>query len=296
MMSDGEKLTQEVTDRAIYFLIPWTRIFLPSLKNFEKFRDRNREFYKETVDEHKRTYQDGTVRDFIDAYLAEMYAQKGNPQSMFYGDKAERQLHVTLGDLHFAGSDTTSTTLTWSVLYLSKFKHVQEKMQKEISAVTGDSRQVSITDRPNMPYTLAVMDEVFRMSSIVPTGVQHRAIAGRDFKDYFIPKDTWIFPNLHYLHYNPKIWGDPKNFRPERFLTADGLKYQKSENLMPFQVGRRQCVGETLARDTYFLFLTNIFQKFSIKLDPNVPEPGLDPKISFILVPQQFSIIVEDRK
>jgi len=125
--------------------------------------------------------------------------------------------------------------------------------------------------------------------------VQHSSTEGKGFKGYFIPKDAWIFPNLHYLHHNPKVWGDPENFRPERFLSADGLKYQKSENLMPFQIGKRQCIGETLARDTLFLFITNIVQKFSLNLDPNMPEPSLEPKINFVLFPQDFSLLLEER-
>jgi len=27
---------------------------------------------------------------------------------------------------------------------------------------------------------------------------------------------------LYSVHYNPEIWGDPENFRPERFLSKDG--------------------------------------------------------------------------
>jgi cytochrome P450 len=47
-----------------------------------------------------------------------------------------------------AGSDTTSTTLDWAFLYLAAFPDVQEKFQKEIEKVTGNSRLVSVTDRP----------------------------------------------------------------------------------------------------------------------------------------------------
>ncbi len=88
-----------------------------------------------------------------------------------------------------------------------------------------------------MPYTNAVMEEAFRMSSIVPNGVQHSAIVGKEFRGHFIKKDTWIYPNLWHLHHNTKTWGDPENFRPERFLSSDGKTFKKSENVMPFQIG-----------------------------------------------------------
>lgn len=47
-----------------------------------------------------------------------------------------------------------------------------------------------------MPYTLAMIDEVLRFSSIVPNGVQHRAIEGKEFQGYYIPKDAWVLPNM----------------------------------------------------------------------------------------------------
>lgn len=54
---------------------------------------------------------------------------------------------VVVGDIMFAGTDTTSMTLQWSLLFLTKFKHCQEKVQKEIEEITGNSRLVTLSDR-----------------------------------------------------------------------------------------------------------------------------------------------------
>ena len=42
--------------------------------------------------------------------------------------------------------------------------------------------------------------------------------------------------NLWSVHMDPKIWGDPENFRPERFITQDGT-FKKDEHLMLFGYG-----------------------------------------------------------
>lgn len=36
---------------------------------------------------------------------------------------------------------------------------------------------------------------------------------------------------------DPEIWGDPENFRPERFISKDGT-FKKDEHLMPFGYGK----------------------------------------------------------
>ncbi|ODN00919.1 Farnesoate epoxidase [Orchesella cincta] len=295
MMSDLQRVLEEMMKNIIVLFVPWTKYILPSIKVFDEVKAKGLQFYIDAVDAHKSTYQEDNLRDFIDAYLKEMKSQSSNPSSMFYGDKAERQLHVLLGDIMFAGNDTTATTISWAILYLTKFRDIQERIQKEIHDVTGDARPVALSDRPKMPYTMAVIEETFRISPVIPTGLQHRAIKGREFRDYFIPEDTWIFANIYHIHHDEKLWTDPKKFKPERFLSEDGTVFKKNSNLLTFSIGRRQCVGETLARDSFFLFLTNIFQRYSITFDPEFPEPSLEPVVGFLLSPQPFTIQIQDR-
>ena len=52
---------------------------------------------------------------------------------------------------------------------------------------------------------------------------------------YRVPKDTRLLVNLYAIHHDPEHWGDPLNFRPERFL--HGGEYQPDKHLIPFSVG-----------------------------------------------------------
>ena len=49
-------------------------------------------------------------------------------------------LKVTLFDLFLAGSETTSTTLTWAVLYMVRYPRVQARVQEELDTVVGTDR------------------------------------------------------------------------------------------------------------------------------------------------------------
>lgn len=146
-----------------------------------------------------------------------------------------------------------------------------------------------------MPYTEAVIIEVLRKSTLLPFGVPHRAIRNQNFRGYSIEKDTIILPHLKYIMNSKDVWGDAENFRPERFLSEDGRKVEKTDDLIPFQAGRRQCPGEALARDTLFLFLSNIFQQFEILPDPENPKPDLEPVLGFVNGPKRFKVFLRLR-
>ena len=137
--------------------------------------------------------------------------------------------------------------------------------------VVGTSRPPSLSDRDQMPYTEAAIHEVMRSRPLLPNGVYHSTVEDVQFHGYNIPKDTMVFYNIFEAHYNSDLWGDPENFRPERFLSKDGTTVERRDGFMPFSTGKRICLGERLARDTLFLFTASFFQVFRVAPDPNGP-------------------------
>lgn len=63
-----------------------------------------------------------------------------------------------------------------------------EKVQAEIDRVIGQSRQPSMDDRTNLPYTDAVIHEIQRIGNIVPLSLPH--VTNRDIQlgGYTVPK------------------------------------------------------------------------------------------------------------
>lgn len=63
-----------------------------------------------------------------------------------------------------------------------------EKVQAEIDRVIGQSRQPTMKDQRNMPYTDAVIHETQRFGNIVPLGFPKMASKDAVLAGHFIPK------------------------------------------------------------------------------------------------------------
>ena len=125
---------------------------------------------QESIDKHRETFDANAPRDFIDMMLIEIENTE-DKNSSFYGQAGLDNLKINLFDLFLAGSETTSTTLTWAALYMVRYPEVQKKVQEELDNVVGVNRSPSMTDKPNLPYTQAVIMEIQRHSNVLPLGV-----------------------------------------------------------------------------------------------------------------------------
>lgn len=94
-----------------------------------------------------------------------------------------------------------------------------------------------ITKFFRLPYLNATIAEVSRLANVGPTSVPHRAIADVTLLGYKIKKDYRLLANLRSVHMDEKHWGDPKEFRPERFLNNKG-EYVEDSWLITFGLGR----------------------------------------------------------
>ncbi|XP_010714364.1 cytochrome P450 2J2-like isoform X2 [Meleagris gallopavo] len=197
-------------------------------------------FVKEKISKHKEDLNPLESRDFIDSYLQEMTKPSGRE---FHEDNL---VACTL-DLLFAGTETTSTTIRWALLYMAVYPEIQARVQAEIDAVIGQCRQPALEDRNNMPYTNAVIHEVQRKSNIIPFNVPREAVKDTVLAGFRVPKE----------------WETPHSFNPGHFL-KDG-QFWKREAFMPFSIGKRACLGELLARAELFLFFTALLQKFTFQ-------------------------------
>ncbi|KAK4014855.1 hypothetical protein OUZ56_027365 [Daphnia magna] len=249
-------------------------------------------FIKETIEDHQqRNPSDDEAGDFIDVYLKEMKKQKDeNPSTNF----TEKQLISTIIDLFGAGAESTSGSIGFAIIHLVRDQQVQQKMQMELDQVCGEFFP-TINHRSSLPYTESVLMEAQRCSTIAPLTPPHYAIKDTKLLGYTIPQGSLVSLNLHAVFQDSKYWKDPEVFRPERHLNDDGSKVIKSDHFYPFGLGKRMCLGESLAKNTYFLFTAALIKKFRFEPVPNEPLPSLDPTNGFTLGYQGFKVVVTPR-
>ncbi|GMS92462.1 hypothetical protein PENTCL1PPCAC_14637, partial [Pristionchus entomophagus] len=199
----------------------------------------------------------------------------------------KEQLYATCADFFLAGQETTTTTLRWAMLFVAANQDKQDKIREEILRVVGHSRLPSMADKRDMPYTMAAVHEVQRRANILMMNVARKTVVDTEVMGHKIPAGTFVNGDIHQiLAYDP-MFKNPMEFRPERYLLADGKTLNKDvvERTVPFSLGRRQCAGEGLARVELFLGLATTLQHY--RISPSFNQPiDLTPDAHIVLLPK----------
>ncbi|XP_069130183.1 cytochrome P450 2B19-like [Argopecten irradians] len=268
---------------------PWLR-FLPgdrfSIKKIVDNIKEIKDFIGEQIQEHRHKMDRDNPRDFIEAFLIQQQKKNSSDEDLKFDDM---DLMISVMNLFFAGTDTTATIIHWAMLFLIHNKPIQDKLRQEIMTVVGSSRLPSLADKTDMPYYEAFMTEVFRKGNIVPLSLPHGAKKDISFRGMVIPKGSTIMPNFDSVMSNPDLFEDPDEFRPERFLGQDGKMNGKERDVMAFSLGRRVCLGESLARMELFLFMTSLLQRFEFLPESPDKLPTFDATLGITRAAKDYS-------
>ncbi|CAL8309057.1 unnamed protein product [Lota lota] len=273
----------------LYNMVPWLMRRLPG--PHRKILSLMRaviSFIEEQIKEHREDHDPSSPRDYIDCFLTEMLKNEDS----LSGFNIENLCICTL-DLFGAGTETTTTTLHWGLLFMAYYPHIQKKVQAELDTVIGTSRQPSWSDRDSTPYTNAVIQETQRMGDIIPLNVVRMTNRDTPLGKYTIPKGTMVMATLNSVLHDETMWETPHSFNPQHFLDKNG-QLRKREAFLPFSAGQRVCLGEQLARMELYLFFTSLLQRFSFSA-PHGEKLSLDFILGSTHCPKPFRLCATPR-
>ena len=284
-----------VAFRLPYFLA--TKI--PAMIKVRELFGKLYQWFRDEAKEHEETFDAENHRDFLDSYIAERKrANAENDQSSsFYGKRGDMNYVNTMFDLFLAGSETTSTTLTFAVLLMLHDPEPWKKARKELDEVVGRSRLPTLDDRPNLPYFEALISELMRRSNVAPFAVMHSNRVEARINQYTIPEHSIVMFALSEVLNDPKLFPEPEKFKPERFLKEENgtLVYKPHPALVYFGTGKRECLGKSLAKTEIFLFLSALIHTFEFEAtDEGFPDID-DCVVSVARSPKVFNAKISVR-
>ncbi|CAM6092162.1 unnamed protein product [Calypogeia fissa] len=225
---------------------------------------------QDLVDEHKhrldalspQELEEYEPKDFMDIML--LLRGKENGQHI-----TDRNLKAVSMDLIVAGTDTSATTLEWSMSELLKAPELMKRAQEEVDKVVGFDRTVNESDIPNMPFLAAVVKETFRLHPPLPWLLPHSNRVDQKVGGYDIPKGSFINFNVYGMSRDPAYWPDPLKFDPDRFynIVANEVEMKGTHpQLLPFGTGRRICPGIHMTMATVHSTLARMLHSFDWKV------------------------------
>lgn len=280
----------------LYQMIPFSK-YLPTQfkKDIQRAQYIRNTIFPQEYLEHKKTYTPGVIRDLTDSFICCYENQIAKNSEKEIGSMDD--IPGLMIDVTFAGSDTTSSSLAWMLLYMVLHPDVQENIHKELDFVLGDDRPLNWKDSESMPYLQATICEVVRASGMMGV-VGSNAIRDFTISGYHIPKGTFVALNLAKLHHDEREWPENEKFKPERFLDSDGkfVGWEKYYGFLPFSAGRRDCSGRALGKIILFTFASELLRHYKFELPEGDETPSTEiSNPAIIRRPNDFKIVAIKR-
>ncbi len=222
----------------------------------------------------RREQSDLAEREDILSLLLQARDEEG--QAMTDGE-----LRDELVSLLLAGHETTATATAWAIERLARHPRQLERLLAEIDAGEEDT------------YMQAVVHETLRVRPVVP-GVVRMLQEPLELGGYELPAGTRAVASIYLTNKNPRVYDDPREFRPERFLDAPPDTFA----WIPFGGGIRRCIGASFAMLEMKLMLATMLGE----LRPSPPARGLwrrgewNRRRAITLVPAAGARVVWERR
>ncbi|XP_045710384.1 steroid 17-alpha-hydroxylase/17,20 lyase [Phyllostomus hastatus] len=298
--TSNEGIMESLGQNSMVDVFPMLKIFpnktIKMMKNYVKMRD---DLLSSIYEKHKKNFSSDSVTNLVDILIQAQVNSVNNNTGPDQESKllSDRYNLATIGDIFGAGLETTTSVVKWTVAFLLHNPQLLKKIQKEIDQNVGFSRTPTISDRNHLLLLEATIREVLRIRPVAPTLIPHKAITDSSIGEFAIDKGTNVVINLWALHHSEKEWHQPDQFMPERFLDPTGSQLiLPSLSYLPFGAGPRSCLGENMARQALFLFLSWMLQRFDLGVSDDGQLPSLEGTPNVVFQIDSYKVKIKVRQ
>jgi len=199
------------------------------------------------------------------------------------GDAMPEKLQIDeILTIIIAGHETTASVLNWTWYLLAQHADIEKKVLAESQKSMPLSSEPNMGDVAQLQYTQQTLEESMRLYPPVWV-LTRQAIEDDHFNGVDIPAGTDILIPPYLMHRNAAFWPDPEVFEPERF-SAENKVNQHIGAYLPFAIGPRRCIGDSMAIQEMAVHISRIIQKIHFEL---VPEQTVELEPLVNLRPKQ---------
>jgi retinoid hydroxylase len=172
--------------------------------------------------------------------------------------------------LLFAGSDTSSSLLSWLLFELGNRPEWRQRLREEQQQVMGNE-PISMSHLRQLPNLTNAIKEGERLYPPA-FAISRMAIADIEYGGYLIPAGWFIFIFPMITHRLPEIYQDPDAFDPDRFAPPREEDKKQPYSLIGFGGGVHSCIGVELAQMEMKIILSTLLQKYDWTVTPTTAE------------------------
>ncbi|KLU89742.1 hypothetical protein MAPG_08711 [Magnaporthiopsis poae ATCC 64411] len=201
--------------------------------------------------------------------------------------------------LIIAGSETTGSYLSGVTFNLMMNPGIMEKLTTLIRSTFATDSEITSSSLAQLEYLTAVLKEAGRVYPALPTG-QPREVteSGAFIAGKMVPAGSVVFVHPMGASMAPFNFTDPDRFVPERWLKEPPAPYADDnlEASMPFALGPRSCIGQSLAWVEMRLILARLLWNFDLALAPGQTRWIKDQKAFQVWEKTPLKVRVTERK
>ncbi|MCO5578826.1 hypothetical protein L7F22_032673 [Adiantum nelumboides] len=177
----------------------------------------------------------------------------------------------------FAGHETTSHLLAWSMVLLAHYGEWQERARQEVLLELAPALCPAAHHLPKFKILGTILYETLRLYPPLPelgprveASADCKSLQLKSMKGMQIPKGMSFAIPLLFLHRDKDLWGDDANeFKPERFNEGISKACKHPCAYLPFSFGPRTCIGQNFALMEAKVVLATLLQHFRFHLSTN---------------------------